>query len=108
VLGGGLVAGSLVLLGGAAAGDREMADLLAALQDFATHSRLFEAVIAFGTRDELPDQVGQIEPAAADKLGVKGITLLVVRPDGYIGLRADRDHLSALERYRALVHAGRP
>jgi 2-polyprenyl-6-methoxyphenol hydroxylase-like FAD-dependent oxidoreductase len=99
---------TLVLLGGAAAGGREMADLLAALQDFATHSRLFEAAIAFATRDNLPDEIGQLEPAAADLLGVEGITLLVVRPDGYIGLRADRDHLSALERYRALVHAGRP
>jgi hypothetical protein len=29
-----------------------------------------------------------------------------VRPDGYIGLRSDHDHLSALERYRRLIHAG--
>jgi hypothetical protein len=46
--------------------------------------------------------------AAADLVSVEGITLLAVRPDGYIGLRADRDHLSALERYRAIVHVGRP
>ena len=31
------------------------------------------------------------------------ITLLAVRSDGYVGMRADRDHLSAVERYRALV-----
>ena len=85
-----------------------MADVLAALRGFATDSRLFEAVIAFGTRDERPDQIGQLEKAAADLLGVEGVVLLVVRPDGYIGMRADRDHLSALEHYRALVHAGRP
>ncbi len=85
-----------------------MADLLAALRDFVTDSRLFEATIAFGTRDERPDQIGQLELAAADLLGVEGITLLAVRPDGYIGLRADRDHVGALERYRALVHAGHP
>jgi hypothetical protein len=85
-----------------------MADLLVALQDFATGSRLFEAAIAFVTREERPDQIGQLDQAVADLLGVEGITLLVVRPDGYVGLRADRDHLSALERYRALVQAGHP
>ena len=30
-------------------------------------------------------------------------TLLAVRPDGYVGLRADRDHVGALQRYRRLV-----
>ena len=98
---------TLVLLGGATAGGLEIADLLAAIQDFATGSRLFEAAIAFVTREERPDQIGQLDQAVADLLGVEGITLLVVRPDGYIGLRADRDHLSALEHYRVLVQAGR-
>jgi 2-polyprenyl-6-methoxyphenol hydroxylase-like FAD-dependent oxidoreductase len=98
---------TLVLLGGATAGVLEMAELLAELQDFATDSRLFEAAIAFGNRDKLPHHIGQLEPAAAGLLGVEGMTLLAVRPDGYIGLRADRDHISALERYRALVRAGR-
>jgi hypothetical protein len=32
---------------------------------------------------------------------MEGITLLAIRPDGYIGLRSDRNHLSALERYAA-------
>jgi hypothetical protein len=31
-----------------------------------------------------------------------------VRPDGYIGLRSDGDHLNALEHYCALVQAGHP
>jgi len=98
---------TLVLLGGAAAGGLETANLLAALQDFVTDSNVFEAAVAFGERDELADQIGQLEPAAADLLGVEGITLLAVRPDGYIGLRADRDHLGALRRYRELLHAER-
>jgi hypothetical protein len=37
---------------------------------------------------------------------VRETTLLAVRPDGYVGLRSDGDHLNALERYRALVCAG--
>jgi hypothetical protein len=97
---------TLVLLGGATARGVEMAELLAALQDFVTDESLFETAIAFATRDELADQIGQLEVAAADLLGVEGIVLLAVRPDGYIGLRADRDYINALERYRALVHAG--
>jgi hypothetical protein len=31
------------------------------------------------------------------------ITLLVVRPDGYVGLRSDKDHLRALTRYQNLI-----
>jgi len=99
---------TLVLLGGATARGVEMAELLAALQDFVTDESLFETAIAFATRDELADQIGQLEVAAADLLGVEGIVLLAVRPDGYIGLRADRDYINALERYRALVLGGDP
>lgn len=55
--------------------------------------------------DGLPGQVGHLEVGAAGELGVESITLLAVRPDGYVGMRADRDHLSALERYRTLVGA---
>jgi hypothetical protein len=44
--------------------------------------------------------VEHVEPTAAERLGVDGTTtLLAVRPDGYVGLRADRDHASALQRY---------
>ncbi len=83
-----------------------LADLLAAVQKLATDSPLFEAAIAFGTRPDLPNhRTPRI--AAADLLGVQGTTVLAVRPDGYIGLRSDRDHLSALERYGAIVHSGR-
>jgi hypothetical protein len=62
---------------------------------------------ALGSDKDLPAQIGKIEPGATDLIGVEGITLLAVRPDGYIGLRADRDHLKALERYGVLISAGR-
>jgi hypothetical protein len=45
----------------------------------------------------------RLDPATAKLLGVDGITLLVVRPDNYIGLRADANHLAALARYRTLL-----
>jgi hypothetical protein len=44
-----------------------------------------------------------MEPAQASQLGIEGITLLAVRPDGYVGLRSDRDPLGALERYTAFI-----
>jgi hypothetical protein len=78
-----------------------------ALQKLTADSLLFEAAVALGSDTDLPAQIGKFEPGATDLLGVGGITLLAVRPDGYIGLRADRDHLNALGRYGALIRAGR-
>jgi 2-polyprenyl-6-methoxyphenol hydroxylase-like FAD-dependent oxidoreductase len=97
---------TLVLLGGPTAQGSALVDLLAALQALVNESPLFEAAVALGTGPDLPDQIGQLEPVAAERLGVQGTTLLAVRPDGYIGLRSDREHLSALERYRTLVRTG--
>jgi hypothetical protein len=95
-----------LLVGGPSAHGQGLADLHAALEARATGSSLFEAAIALGTQADLPARVGRLDPAGADLLGVRGFTLLVVRPDGYVGMRCDRDHLGALERYRALVRAG--
>ena len=99
---------TLMLLGGPTAQGQALVELHAALQELTTGSPVFEAAIALSTRPEPPDRIGRLEPAGADLLGVQGITLLAVRPDGYIGLRSDGDHLSALERYRRLVQAGHP
>jgi 2-polyprenyl-6-methoxyphenol hydroxylase-like FAD-dependent oxidoreductase len=97
---------TLILLGGPTAHSSALVDLHSSLQKFATESPLFAAAVAFATQYDLPVEFGHIEPAALDLLGVNGIALLAVRPDGYIGLRCDRDHLSALENYRTLVHGG--
>src|SRR5262249_15469985 len=48
-----------------------------------------------------------ITPTAAQKLGVGETALLVIRPDGHVGLRADRDHFNALETYHELLASGR-
>jgi hypothetical protein len=69
-------------------------------------TRSSETSVSLGTGSGLGDQMGHFEPAAAELLGVNGTTLLAVRPDGYVGLRSDRDHLNALERYRTTVCAG--
>jgi 2-polyprenyl-6-methoxyphenol hydroxylase-like FAD-dependent oxidoreductase len=97
---------TLMLLSGATVQGPDLVDLLAALQKIATDSPVFEAALAFDTRHELPDRIGHLEPSAASTLGVQGTTLLAVRPDGYVGMRSDGDHLSAIERYRTLVRRG--
>jgi 2-polyprenyl-6-methoxyphenol hydroxylase-like FAD-dependent oxidoreductase len=99
---------TLVLLGGPTVRGPELATLFAAVQELAAGSPLFEAAVAFSAGSDAPDRVGRFEPAAADLLGVRGATLFAVRPDGYIGLRSDRDHLKALERYGKLILSGHP
>ena len=46
---------------------------------------------------------GRLDGEDAVALGADDLTLLVIRPDGYVGLRADVDHLAALERYHDAV-----
>lgn len=82
---------TLVLCGDASTEDSEFASLLDALRKFTDGSRVFEAAVSLGTNRVLGDR--------------RGTTLLVVRPDGYVGMRSDRDHLIALERYLRLVTA---
>jgi hypothetical protein len=96
---------TLMLLAGAGADTADVVKLHTALQGFAGASPVFEAAIGLGCGGDLPATIGYLEPDAAMRLGVEGSTLVAVRPDGYVGLRADRDHLSALERYRMLLHA---
>ena len=49
----------------------------------------------------------KLSPAAAEQLGAAAVTLLVIRPDGHVGLRADRDHAAALASYQRLLLEGR-
>jgi hypothetical protein len=39
-------------------------------------------------------------------LGIGEITLLVIRPDGHIGLRSDRNHVEDLTAYHRLLVSG--
>ena len=98
---------TLMLLAGPSADASAFADLHAALQTYIAGSPLFEAVFAFSTNPEFPAQTGYLEPTVSDRLGLQETTLLALRPDGYIGLRSEHDHLGALKRYRALIQAGR-
>jgi hypothetical protein len=66
-----------------------------------------EATIVLTARSDDQNSYARLTPAAADQLGIGGITLLVIRPDGHVGLRADRNHIEALMAYHALLVSGR-
>jgi 2-polyprenyl-6-methoxyphenol hydroxylase-like FAD-dependent oxidoreductase len=97
---------TLLLLAGPAANAAELVELDAALQQLTDDPCLFEAAFTFATESDLPAHVGQIGHIEAALLDVNAITLLAVRPDGYIGLRSDKDHLNALDHYQSLILEG--
>jgi 2-polyprenyl-6-methoxyphenol hydroxylase-like FAD-dependent oxidoreductase len=80
---------TLVLFGDATTEDSKFASLLDAFRKVVDGSRVFEEVVSVGANHVLD--------------GRGSTTLLVVRPDGYVGMRSERDHLAALERYHRLV-----
>jgi len=67
---------------------------------------VIEATIMLTTRSDDERPCNHLTPAAAELLGISEITLLVIRPDGHVGLRADRDHLKALAAYHARLVSG--
>jgi 2-polyprenyl-6-methoxyphenol hydroxylase-like FAD-dependent oxidoreductase len=80
---------TLVLAAETAAEGAESGSLLNAVRNVVSDSRVFQTVI----------------PVAADTVldGCGRSTLLAVRPDGYIGMCCEEDHLAALERYEKLL-----
>jgi 2-polyprenyl-6-methoxyphenol hydroxylase-like FAD-dependent oxidoreductase len=85
---------TLLLLAASHAGPEALAALQAQLEDDlaagTVPTALVEAVVA-------------VRPDEAAALGLGSLTLLAVRPDGFIGLRADDDHRSAVRRYAGVV-----
>jgi hypothetical protein len=98
---------TLILGGGPTTNPSALTALDAALQEHVKHSALFETAVALSAGANVPDSIGHLDSAAASQLGMEGSTLLAIRPDGYVGLRADRDHLAALERYATFLQTSR-
>ena len=67
---------------------------------------IIEATVVLTAGPTISNPCARLAPAAADQLGIGEITLLVIRPDGHVGLRADRDHVEALAAYHALLASG--
>jgi 2-polyprenyl-6-methoxyphenol hydroxylase-like FAD-dependent oxidoreductase len=99
---------TLLLLSSSTAHAPTVMDLHVTLQKFAADSILIDEAVALSSHTDISASIGHLDPAATNLLGIAGTTLLALRPDGYIGLRADKDHLSAIKRYHSLVCAGCP
>ena len=69
-------------------------------------SAIIEDTVVVGTASDHQRPYAQITPAAAAQLGVGEITLLVIRPDGHVGLRSDLDHAEEMIRYQLLLISG--
>jgi hypothetical protein len=67
---------------------------------------LIDEPIVLTTRSESGRPWARVAPAAAAQLGIDRLALVVVRPDGHVGLRADRDHLDSLAAYQRLLASG--
>jgi 2-polyprenyl-6-methoxyphenol hydroxylase-like FAD-dependent oxidoreductase len=100
------VAGTLILLGGPSTDTSTLLDLHTALQKQVEDLALFGTVIVLSSCANGSNKIGHLDSAHTAHLGIGESTLLAVRPDGYVGLRSDRDHLDALERYAALIQNG--
>ncbi len=85
-------------------GDR-LAELDRSIRD-RRNASLIEETVVITVRSDDGNVCLRIATTATEQLGIGEVTLLVVRPDGHVGLRADRDHLEALEAYQALLSSG--
>jgi hypothetical protein len=91
-----------ILVGEASVPDDELARLADAIRAGGDDALVGETVV-LTTRSGDRHGWGWLEPSAAERLGIGEATLLVVRPDGHVGLRADRDHVAALASYQSLL-----
>ncbi len=87
-----------LLIGGASAQAHELARLEEDVQA-CERASLIDAAIVISAASGQERRHAQLESGAAAQLGVDGATLLVMRPDGHVGLRADRMHGKALAAY---------
>ncbi len=94
-----------LLLGGAGASHDQLAGIAKALAACAGQPQI-EATIAMTAADNPRHSLSRITPDVAEQMGVRKITLLVVRPDGHIGLRADQNHVEAVTTYCSLLSSG--
>lgn len=67
---------------------------------------LLEATAVLFTSPDASRGYPWVAATAVDQLGIGALTLLVVRPDGHVGLRSDSDHLDRLANYQMLIASG--
>jgi 2-polyprenyl-6-methoxyphenol hydroxylase-like FAD-dependent oxidoreductase len=91
-----------VLIGGSSADRKELARIAASVRSATHPSLVAAAMVATSTCDDRQPLEGR-DGIAAHRVERDEIALLVIRPDGYIGLCANRDHPDALTAYQSAL-----
>jgi 2-polyprenyl-6-methoxyphenol hydroxylase-like FAD-dependent oxidoreductase len=87
-----------LLIGGASSQSHQLARLEGEIES-RKRTGVLDAVVLLSARSDDGTAHARLEPGAANQLGIEEVTLLVIRPDGHVGLRADRKHGEALAIY---------
>ncbi|MEN4921919.1 FAD-dependent monooxygenase [Achromobacter spanius] len=93
-----------LLIGGPGAPEESLAELRRDIEPF-SDGAIIEVVVAVTANSGVSDVDGYLEPATAERLGVRDVVLLVIRADGHVGLRAERRHAESLSAYIALLRS---
>ena len=101
----GCLGHTALIIGGSSVPVERLAQLQRALETDRDPS-IVETVALLTTNTSSHGEYRSITPAAARQLGIDGITLLVIRPDGHVGLRCDHDHREAMASYQAMLVGG--
>jgi 2-polyprenyl-6-methoxyphenol hydroxylase-like FAD-dependent oxidoreductase len=96
---------TVFLIGGSSARRDELVHLDSCLRARDDASFVDTAVV-LTARPEGQDVYASLAATATEQLGIATVTLLVIRPDGHVGLRADHHHVAAMAAYRAMLVFG--
>lgn len=89
---------TVFVLGGPEASAEEVIVAKRALDATVAGSSFVDGVLCFCTQPARAD-VGRMEDSVAQQLGITGLTVLVIRPDRYVGLRQDGGDPALVESY---------
>lgn len=92
------------LIAGGSTTQQELTQVLRELEPLSDGS-LIETTISLAANSGVSNVDAHLKPPTAERLGVGDITLLVVRADGHIGLRAERNHAPMLAAYIDLLRS---
>jgi CheY-like chemotaxis protein len=98
---------TLLVMGGCQTAPAEVLSFVAALEAAHHGSPVFDALVGVSPR-AVGNAMWRIDPAAADRLGIDGLTILAIRPDRYVGFRHDGKKVEAVGRYLEALAARRP
>ncbi len=95
-----------LLIGGSSSHTEALAPIDDVIRAQSLASIIIEEIVVIAAGSDDRSRYARITPTAAEQLGIGEITLLVIRPDGHIGLRSDRNHVEDIAAYQQLLVSG--